>query len=62
MEAKLFQGSKIPPYVVVLHRGISTTYGGRESRFSFVAVFGAGNEVGINENISVGYKGESIDA
>ena len=27
-------------------------------RFAFVAVFGAGNEVGIDENFSVGYKGE----
>lgn len=55
---KLIQRSKIPPYVVVLHRGVLTTYGGRKSKFGFVAVFGAKNEVGIDENISVGYKCE----
>ena len=32
----------------------STTYGGHKSKFGFVAVFGAGNEVGIDESISVG--------
>ena len=55
---KLIQRSKIPPYVVVLHRGISTTYGGRKTMFGFVAVFGVKNEVDIDENISVGYKCE----
>lgn len=55
---KLIQRSKIPPYVVVLHRGAPTTYGGRKTIFGFVAVFGAKNEVGIDENISVGYKCE----
>ena len=55
---KLIQRSKIPPYVVVLHRGIPTTYGGRKTIFGFVAVFGVKNEVGIDENISVGYKCE----
>ena len=52
---KLIQRSKIPPYVVVLHRGVLTTYGGRKSKFGFATVFGAKNEVGIDENISVGY-------
>lgn len=56
--AKPIQRSKIPPYVVVLHRGISTTYGGRKTMFGFVAVFGVKNEVDIDENISVGYKCE----
>ena len=43
---------------MVLHSGASTTYGGQESRFGFVADFSAENEVGIDENISVGYKGK----
>jgi hypothetical protein len=47
VKAKLFQGIKIPPYVVVRCGGISTTYGGRESGFSFAAVFSVTNEVGI---------------
>ena len=54
--AKLIQRPKIPPYVVALYRGTSTTYGGQKSKFGFVAVFGAKNEVGIDENISVSYK------
>ena len=58
--AKPIQRSKIPPYVVVLHRGISTTYGGRESRFGFVAERSAANEAGIDKNNSVGCKDESI--
>ena len=60
VKAKLFQGIKIPPYVVVRCGGISTTYGGRESGFSFAAVFSVTNEVGIDKNISVGYKGKCI--
>ena len=36
----------------------TTIYGGRNSRFGFVAVFRAENEVGNDENISIGYKGE----
>lgn len=56
--AKPIQRSKTPPYVVVLHRGIPTTYGGQKTIFGFVAVFGVKNEVGIDENISVGYKCE----
>ena len=47
---------KKPPDVVVLHRSIPTTYGGRKTIFGFVAVFGAKNEVGVDEQISVGYK------
>lgn len=39
-------------------RAETAAYGGRFSRFSFVAVFSAVNEVGIDKNISVGYKGE----
>ena len=35
-----------------------TTYGGQESKFGFVAVFSAGNEVGISKRFPVGYKGE----
>lgn len=54
--SKPIQRSKIPPYVAVLHRGIPTTYGGRKTIFGFVAVFGVKNEVGIDENISVGGK------
>ena len=57
-EVKTFSGLKIPPYVVVSHRRVSTTYGGRESRFGFAAVFKGENKVGIDKNISVGYKGE----
>lgn len=38
----------------------TAAYGGWFSRFGFVAVFRAGNEVGIDENISVGYKAESM--
>ena len=38
--------------------GVSTICGGQDSRFRFAAVFGAGNEVGIGQNISVGYKGK----
>ena len=59
-ERKLFQGIKIPPYVVVRCGGIFTTYGGRESGFSFAAVFSVTNEVGIDKDISVGYKGKCI--
>ena len=55
-EAILFQWLKIPPYVVVLHRSKSTTYGGRKTEFGFVAVFRATNEVGIDARIPVGYK------
>ena len=44
----------MPPYVVASWGNDSTAYGGHESRFGFVAVFGAGNEVGIDESISVG--------
>ena len=55
--ANLFKDINIPLYVVVQYRGVSTTYGGRESKFGFVSVFGAKNEVGIDKNISVGYKG-----
>ena len=43
--AKPIQRSKIPPYVVVLRRGVPTTYGGRKPKFGFLAVFGAKNEV-----------------
>ena len=43
-EIKLFQGLKIPPYVVFLHRGISTTYGGQKSEFGFTSVFRAEND------------------
>ena len=57
-KAILFQRLKIPPYVVVLRRSKSTTYGGRKSRFGFVAVFGATNEVGIDVRLPVGYKCE----
>ena len=60
VKAKLFQGIKIPPYVVVRCGGISTTYGGRESGFRFAAVFSVTNEVGIDKNISVGYEGKCI--
>ena len=35
----------------------TAVYGGWFSRFGFVAVFSDGNDVGIDENISVGYKG-----
>ena len=35
-----------------------TTYGGQKLKFGFLAVFRAGNEVGIDRSISVGYKGE----
>ena len=58
-EATLFQRLKILPYVVVLHRSESTTYGGQKTEFGFVAVFGAMNEVGINTSISVGCKWET---
>lgn len=36
----------------------TAVYGGCFSRFGFAAVFRGGNEVGIDENISIGYKGE----
>lgn len=58
-EAILFQRLKIPPYVVVLHRDASTTYGGRKAEFGFVAVFRVMNEVGIDIHISIGYKWET---
>ena len=45
-----------------LQRYVSTIYGGQNSKFGFVANFSADNEVGIDENISVGYKGEIIFA
>lgn len=51
---------KIPPYIVASQGCASTTYGGQDSGFSFVAVFRATNEVGIDENISVGYKADFI--
>lgn len=38
----------------------TAAYGGRFSCFSFVAVFSTGNEVGIDENVSVGYKGKFV--
>ena len=41
-------------------QGISTIYGGRESGFSFAAVFSVTNKVGIDKNISVGYEGKCI--
>lgn len=56
MGLKPFRGIKIPPYVVVMHRSISTTYGGRKSQIGFVAVFRTNNEVGIDARIPVGYK------
>ena len=56
--AKPIQRSKTPPYVVVLHRGISTTYGGWKVKFGFVAERSAANEVDIDEKICVGYKGK----
>lgn len=41
--------------------GIETAaYGGWFLEFDFVAVFSIGNEVGIDENISVSYKAESM--
>ena len=47
------------PLNVVASIGVSpTTYGGQESEFGFVAVFSAGNEVGISKRFPVGYKGE----
>jgi len=55
---KLIQRSKIPPYVVVLQRYASTTYGGQKLRFGFVAVSGMVSEVSIDVRISVGYKCE----
>ena len=36
----------------------TTAYGGKKVRFGFTAVFSTTNEVGIDENISVGYKCE----
>lgn len=56
--AELMQRSKIPPYVVVMHQGVLTTYGGRKSKFGFAAIFRTGNDAGIDENISVGCKGK----
>lgn len=56
--AKLFYGFKMPPYVVVYRRGISTTYGGQKSKFGFVAVLRVMNEEGIDVHIPVGYKCE----
>ena len=56
--AELIQRSKIPPYLVVLRGNNSTTYGGQFCDFGFVAVFRSGNDAGIDENISVGYKGK----
>ena len=35
----------------------TSTYGGWFLKFGFVAVFSGENEVGIDKNISVGYKG-----
>ena len=37
----------------------TAAYGDRFSIFGFVAVSSAGNEVSIDENIPVGYKGKS---
>jgi hypothetical protein len=37
-----------------------STYLGRDVRFGFVAVFRVENEVGIDENISVGYKDKRL--
>lgn len=58
VESNLFQGIKIPPYAVVSSRIAPTTYGGQKSGFGFVAVFGAGNEVGISKSFPAGYKGD----
>ena len=44
---------------MVSHAIAPTTYGGRESKFGFVAVFRTENELGIVENISVDCKGDS---
>lgn len=46
---------------MVSHAIAPTTYGGRESKFGFVAVFRTENELGIVENISVDCKGDSTD-
>jgi len=54
VKAKLLQGSKLPPYIVVSCKEDSTTYSGRKVRFAFVAVFRVENEVGIDILISVG--------
>jgi len=43
---------------VVSHAITPTTYGGRESKFGFVAVFRTENELSIVENISVDCKGD----
>jgi len=58
-EAILFQRLKIPPYVVVLYRDVSTTYGGHKTEFGFVAVFRTINKVSINTSIPVAYKWEN---
>ena len=47
---------KNTPYVVVLCNSNPTIYGGRFSKFGFVAVFRTGNDGRIDENISVSYK------
>ncbi|MBQ5656118.1 MAG: hypothetical protein IIV14_01625, partial [Bacteroidaceae bacterium] len=59
VKSNLFQRIKKPPYIVVSHAIAPTTYGGRESKFGFVAVFRTENELGIVENISVDCKGDS---
>lgn len=46
----------MPPYVVVLYRDASTTYGGQKSKFGFLAVFRHENDVGIEDRIPVGYE------
>ena len=43
---------------MVLRGSAPTTYGGQNKSFGFVAVFRTRNEVGIDENISVGCKGK----
>ena len=48
----------MPPYVVVSRGNDSTTYGGHESSFGFVAVFRTTNEGRIDIHISVGHKGK----
>ena len=44
--------------IQIANGSISTTYGGRDSILGFVAIFGARNEEGIGESISVCHKGE----
>ena len=52
-----FKGQKTTIYCGSAHAE-TATYGGWFLSFGFVAVFRAENEVGIDKNFSVGYKGE----